>query len=702
MPDFVYLLENRLSNHQQSALRAVREAARQAQMPVFLVGDAVRDLVSGNSVRELEVVVHGNTADLRKTLVAQGATAWWENASARRLSLRFPGSVLLEIASARHADYPKCGKPVYTWASIHEDLRSRDFTVNAMAISLNDGSYGLLMDPLNGIADLELRQLRLVSNYGFLEEPARLVRASRLRVRLGFQFEERTQRRYDNAREESMIQYLSEEERRRELEQILHEEEALKVIAAHEADGWMKALFPAWTAAKVDVEKLQALHDFSIQLAVQGVHADLSTAQAHFLTAKLSAKDQAALKDKLLRPGFVKAWEGLEASAAQLAKAMTAKDNARPSACYNLLTSFAPEAVVWLGFTAKQAAIREKFDAFLKTWPEHRQKLPVAMMAEMRITPELPEYGDLVRRIFLRLIDGELQADEEMRAFLEPHSPPAPAPPPSYKRSRARRGAEPRVKARVVEEDEDDSEENVGDLDEDGVELDFRIGDSDEGRILGDEDDAEDDDVFARDSVSADETEDMDDDEEDEPKAVVGRGNKAAKGKVGSKPVPAVAARAEKPGTKSKKATKVAAPAAKPAPRTPTTTAAKPASKVEAKAEKAKPTKTATAKPAVMAKPAKVKVSVAKSVASKSGKPKTSPTKSAKNAPKTAPKAAAKPSAKKSAAKPAAKRPAAKAKPARSAKTAKPAARSAPVKKAVKAGKPVRSATKPVTRKKKR
>ena len=80
MPDFVYLLENRLSRHQQSALRAVREVAREAQMPIFLVGDAVRDLISGNSVRELEVVVHGNAAELKRPLVAQGAAAWWENA----------------------------------------------------------------------------------------------------------------------------------------------------------------------------------------------------------------------------------------------------------------------------------------------------------------------------------------------------------------------------------------------------------------------------------------------------------------------------------------------------------------------------------------------------------------------------------------------------------------------------------------------
>jgi tRNA nucleotidyltransferase/poly(A) polymerase len=598
MPDFVYLLENRLSLHQQAALRSVRETARELQMPVFLVGDAVRDLVCGNSVREMEVLIHGNTAEMKKPLVSGGAAVWWENASARRISLRFPGSVLLEVSSARQIDYPKCGKPVYTWASIHEDLRSRDFTANAMAISLNEGSYGLLMDPLNGVADIELRQLRLVSNYGFLEEPARMVRASRLRVRLGFQMEERTQRRYENAREEGMIQYLAEEERRRELEQIVHEEEALKVMAAHEAEGWMKALHPSWTTARVDTEKLHALHDFSIELQLQGVHPDLSAAQAHFLTAKLSAKDLAALKEKFLRPGFVKAWEGLEASAAQLSKALLTKEMARPSACYNLLTSFAPEAVLWLGFTTRHAGIREKYEAFLKIWPQSRQKLPLSLMAEMRITSELPGYAQLAHQLFLHLIDGELQTEGELRAFLAPFSPPAPPPPVSIKRSRTKKQTEVRLKSRSAEEEDDRSDDeedgDIAEIDDEGIELDFRIGDSDEARILGDEDDGEEEDVFAQSSVGEEDLDVNDEDEEaDEELSKPVRPSRSEptarssekSARPAAKAPPAAVGKSSGAGKKVKEKSKKAA-VAKPATKSPSELVSSPAHSTPKKAKK--------------------------------------------------------------------------------------------------------------------
>jgi tRNA nucleotidyltransferase/poly(A) polymerase len=394
MPDYIYLLEHRLSVVQQNALRTVRDLAREAQMTVFLTGDAVRDLTCGNPVRDLEVVVHGNALDLKSAVTAAGGKVWGETKESRTLYLCFPGNVRLDLRSARRAEYPKSGKPVYHWTSIQEDLRSRDFTVNAMAISLNEGSYGLLMDPSNGVADMEARLLRLVTNYGFLDNPALMIRATRLKARLSFDLEERTQTRYENAKGDHVIEHLPEFERSYELEQIGHEEDPLKVLHALEAEGWMSHLFAAWTAARADVEKLKALHDLSIELQVQGVTADMSAAQMQLLTAKLAAKELAELKARLLRPGFVEEWNHLDAAAAEFAKILLSKDNAAPSAGYTLFTTYAPEAVLWLGFTSKQAAVKQKYEEFLKVWPLARQKVPYALMLEMRIVPELPGYTD--------------------------------------------------------------------------------------------------------------------------------------------------------------------------------------------------------------------------------------------------------------------------------------------------------------------
>jgi tRNA nucleotidyltransferase (CCA-adding enzyme) len=459
MPDFVYLLENRLSADQRNALTQLRTAARDAGMILFLTGDAVRDLTSGHAVRELEIAVHGNALKLKKPIEKLGGKVWGEDEASRSLYLCFPGTVRVDLVSTHAVEYPKPGKPVYRFASIQEDLRRRDFTVNSMAISLNEGSFGLLMDPLNGAADIEARILRLVSNYGFIEDPSLMIRAIRYRARLGWEMDARTQARYDNSKTEGAIEFLSAHARSQELEQIGHEEEGLKVLRALEAEGWMKVLFPAWTSAKADEGKLTALHDLAVELLLQGIHPDMSAAQMQLLTGKMQSKDLSALKKAMLRPGFVSEWNELDRQASGFAKVLLAKQNAKPSASYKLFMSYDPEAILWLGFTSKDKAVQERFNQFLKVWPEFRQRVPYVLMQEMRITPELPSYAEIVQKIFLQLIDGHLTTPEEMRAFLEPFSPPAPPPQVTIKRTRARR-SEARVKEPAFEE-ESDAEEGL-------------------------------------------------------------------------------------------------------------------------------------------------------------------------------------------------------------------------------------------------
>jgi len=466
MPDFIYLLEHRLSADQQNALRQTREAAREAGMILFLTGDAVRDLTSGHAVRGLEIAVHGNALKLKKTIERLGGVVWGEDNASRSLYLCFPGTVRVDLISTHRAEYPKPGQPVFHAASIQDDLRRRDFTVNAMAISLNEGSFGLLMDPLNGAADIESQSLRLVSNYGFLDEPSLLIRATRYMARLGWEMDPKTKTRYENAKGEEVIQYLSEQARSQELEQIGHEDDGLKVLRALEEEGWMKVLFPAWTSAKADEEKLKQLHEQAVELLLQGVHADMSAAQMQLLTAKLASKDLAALKKLMLRPGFVEEWNSLDSMAAAFSKALLAKENATPSTSYKLFTSYDPEAILWLCFTSTDKAVRERFNLFLKTWPEVRQRLPHALMQEMRITPELAGYQEIVHNVFLKLLDGELSTTEELRAFLEPFSPPAPPPQTTVKRPRAKRGAE-----KIKEESFDDDEESESNEDEDDDDL---------------------------------------------------------------------------------------------------------------------------------------------------------------------------------------------------------------------------------------
>ena len=255
-------------------------------------------------MRDLDVVVQGNAAKLKKDVERLGGVVTGELDKAQSLFVAFPGSVRMEIGSTLSVTYPKPGKPVFEASGIQEDLRRRDFTANAMALSLNEGSFGLLMDPLNGIADIENRELRLVSNYGFIEDPSRMIRASRLMARLGWTMDEKTTQRYQTGIEEGYISALSEQQRGYETEEIFHEEDPLRVFRRLESEGWMTHLAPFWTSAKIDVAALDKLREVQTELQMQGIHPDPATAHFPLLTAKLSAKEVATLKASFVRPGL--------------------------------------------------------------------------------------------------------------------------------------------------------------------------------------------------------------------------------------------------------------------------------------------------------------------------------------------------------------------------------------------------------------
>src|SRR4029077_9159145 len=116
------------------------------------------------------------------------------------------------LAMAPNQKFPKYrGRPQNSAATIHEDLRSRDFTANAIALSLNKASLGLPIDPTNGVGDIERKELRAIHNYSFYDDPSRMLRIIRLKVRLNYAIDERTRLQYENAREAEMLSRISAE-----------------------------------------------------------------------------------------------------------------------------------------------------------------------------------------------------------------------------------------------------------------------------------------------------------------------------------------------------------------------------------------------------------------------------------------------------------------------------------------------------------
>ena len=448
MPDYIYSMETRLTPDQQRGVNLIQEIARHAGLNVYLTGGTIRDLITGFPIRDIDLSIQGNPLKLQKELEKAGISIQGVDEELRALHLLMPGNVRAELNQTRSEAYDKAGKPpTIAPATINEDLRRRDFTVNAMALSLNPGSRGLLLDPFNGVADVEAKVLRVLHSYAFLEDPIRLIRATRLSARFHWPLEERTQARYDAAKENNYIEFIGKRSIGAELEQLAHEDDPINIMRALEKEGWLKLLHPHWSVAKAEASDL--VHAIKLRQTLNdlGYSVETGPIAMYFLTRKMSDKDVSEIQRMIPRRDFVDKWKHLEHDAQDLAKKLSSKEAATNSGSWKILSNAAPERILFLSLTTRQSAIDQKIKNFLTKWRQVREKLPFPEMAEMRITAQLAEYPKILDEAFLLLLDGKLRSHNEIVNFLKPYEPPPPPPPPAPKRGRGKAVAEVAVQA---------------------------------------------------------------------------------------------------------------------------------------------------------------------------------------------------------------------------------------------------------------
>src|SRR5580704_16117291 len=245
MPDYMYLLESRLSPEQRAVLERVQELSRTQDVNVYLTGGAVRDLISGMPIRDLDFTLEGNPVRMVKELEKGGARVVWESEKLRHHEMIFAGDVDGSISAAREDVYERPGaKPEYRFSSVMEDLRRRDFGVNAIAISLNTQSRGLLLDPMNGLADLEKQEIRSLSIHAFTNQPIRLMRILRYCARMGFKMEPRTQEWFDLAMQRDMQRNIEPEDVGDEIRALARDDNPAAALKAWESRGLLEGVHP--------------------------------------------------------------------------------------------------------------------------------------------------------------------------------------------------------------------------------------------------------------------------------------------------------------------------------------------------------------------------------------------------------------------------------------------------------------------------
>ncbi len=226
-------------------LKKIADLAAEESINLYLVGGVVRDILMGHASHDIDLVTEGDGMAFAQ-LIAQrlGGTVERHDQFATA-GVTFSDHFHIDIASARQEYYEEpAALPVVEGSTIKEDLYRRDFTVNAMAISLNPETRGLLIDFFNGRSDLEKRYLRVLHNLSFIEDPTRLLRALRFEHSLGFNMDPHTADLAQQAIESGVFEKLTPGRIKDELLPILRGPKVFEVVGRMMDMGLWPHLFP--------------------------------------------------------------------------------------------------------------------------------------------------------------------------------------------------------------------------------------------------------------------------------------------------------------------------------------------------------------------------------------------------------------------------------------------------------------------------
>ena len=423
MSDYVYMLESHLSPDQNRVVEDVQQAAAQSNVNLFLTGGAMRDMLAGLRIRDLDFVVEGAALKVAKAICERtGARTVSVDEIRKSAELLFASGVTAQVAMSRQEKYSRAGgRPQVTPATIQEDLRGRDFTCNAIALSLNKASRGLLLDPMNGLADIERHELRATGTYGFYDDPSRLLRLIRFRVRLQFTIEERTQMQVANAREAEVEKLIPPRTLAEELKRISMEDNPSAILTALEEAGLLALFSPALTGPKLNLAGIQRFEKNSKLLP-----EDSASRTARFgpflyaLTEKLSPKEkQALIKATEMTKAELEPWQKIEARAKKLETSLRAARVKKASHVYQIMTAAQPDEILFQLYHSTFKPVQERMRNYYQKYLPLLQEITPEEWATIEGKPGTPKYNK-ARDTFIAV-----------RLDRKPKKPPVPEPVPT-------------------------------------------------------------------------------------------------------------------------------------------------------------------------------------------------------------------------------------------------------------------------------
>ena len=409
------LMKERLPREVWDLIQKAGKVAEELGFNVYLVGGFVRDLLLRVPNLDLDLVVEGDGLVYADALARTLGGRTNKHDRFKTAVVVLPDGMKIDVATARMEYYEEPGAlPEVMEGSIKRDLYRRDFTINAMAIKLNQPDAFTLIDFFGGQRDLKEKVIRVIHNLSFVEDPTRAFRAVRFEQRYGFRIGGQTERLIKQAVKQGLFERVSGMRLYSELRQMLSEKEPLRMVERMEKLGLLPFIHPRLKLTPsikrlfVQIDEVLAWYELLFMeekaatwiVYMAALFKDLSTREVKGLARRLAIPKRYA---RVLTEAHEKTPHAVRVLATQ---------DLDPSRIYNILKPLALETLLYTMAYSDKEQVRKAVSLYLTQLRKVKTILSGKDLVAMGLEPG-PIFSEILNALLAARLRGEVSTREE-------------------------------------------------------------------------------------------------------------------------------------------------------------------------------------------------------------------------------------------------------------------------------------------------
>jgi tRNA nucleotidyltransferase (CCA-adding enzyme) len=395
-------------------IREIGRFADEKGVNAYIIGGFVRDLVIGRKNFDVDIVIEGDATVFAKELAKRFNAKVHTYERFKTATVVFKGGKRIDFASARTEVYRAPGAlPEVDMAPLKKDLMRRDFTINTLAIKINEKEFGKLIDFFGGLKDIKDKKIRVLHSLSFVEDPTRILRALRFATRYRFELGKHTERLLKIAVQRKLFKTVEGQRIYHELKQIFLEDNPLRVMNKLEKYRIISSLFPSisWDRFKKDlferIRKVIIWHKLNFPEKETKYH--ILYFGALFLKEPLNRVEGYMKELAVPEKEAELILQILKNSLSLIKKVRLAEKN---SEVYKLLQNLPEEFLLFLAALPQDDELRNRVLSYLKSWRFVKPLVNGEDLKSMGLKPG-PKFKKILSKLKYAIIDGELPDDRE-------------------------------------------------------------------------------------------------------------------------------------------------------------------------------------------------------------------------------------------------------------------------------------------------